>query len=154
MQGQLCHGLSTILNQGQRRWFLEFYQFLAQLGSSDSSSQRGGSSHQTTTTTNKSAGGAGSRSSDSPPSNTITGNQLTASPMPDLLPVQQTQSSESSSQVQLTHFCNQINVLCSIGCSPWDLLFSSLKSARITHVNPHNSVETPLIFLVEQRALH
>ena len=111
LQGQLCHGLSTILNQGQRRWFLEFYQFLAQLGSSDSSSQRGGSSHQTTTT-NKSGGGAGSRSSDSPPSNTITGNQLTASPMPDLLPVQQTQSSESSSQVHLTHFCcNQINGL-------------------------------------------
>ena len=127
MQGQLCHGLSTILNQGQRRWFLEFYQFLAQLGSSDSSSQRGGSSHQTTTT-NKS-GGAGSRSSDSPPSNTITGNQLTASPMPDLLPVQQTQSSESSSQVHLTHFCNQINGLCSIGCSPWDF-FTSFKSAQ------------------------
>ena len=34
-QGQLCHGLATSLSPDQRRWFLDFYRFLAQLGSNE-----------------------------------------------------------------------------------------------------------------------
>lgn len=78
-QGQLCHGLATSINPDQRRWFLDFYRFLAQLGSKDPAPKA-------TASPNSSQAVAAGLNSSSAQAMTN---------MPDLLPVQMQQDGQT-----------------------------------------------------------